>query len=106
MADMCSAARRCEDQQRQYRVWNEWGARGARSVVSPEYIRSSRCPPRFPSPVLRPGRCLTAACLFRGRMSTKEVDEQVLNFPDTNCYCFVGRDDLSAIPGSAKLRPA
>ena len=27
----------------------------------------------------RHGRYLTAACMFRGRMSTKEVDEQMLN---------------------------
>ena len=103
---MCSAARRCEDRQRQYHVWNEWGARSARSEVSPEYLGSSRCPPRFPSPFLRPGRCLTATCLFLGRVSTKKVDEQVLNFPDESISWFIGRGDLSAVPGSAKLRPA
>merc|ERR1712083_1127520 len=31
----------------------------------------------------RHGRYLTAACMFRGRMSTKEVDEQMLNVQNT-----------------------
>ena len=32
----------------------------------------------------RHGRCLTASALFRGRMSTKEVDEQMLNVQNKN----------------------
>ena len=32
----------------------------------------------------RHGRYLTAACLFRGRMSTKEVDEQIFNAQNNN----------------------
>merc|ERR1712037_1048109 len=32
----------------------------------------------------RHGRYLTAACMFRGRMSTKEVDEQMLNVQNKN----------------------
>ena len=34
----------------------------------------------------RHGRYLTAACLFRGRMSTKEVDEQMLNVQNKNIF--------------------
>jgi len=37
----------------------------------------------------RHGRYLTAACLFRGRMSTKEVDEQMLNVQNKNSSYFV-----------------
>ena len=37
----------------------------------------------------RHGRYLTAAALFRGRMSTKEVDEQMLNVPNKNSSYFV-----------------
>jgi tubulin beta len=37
----------------------------------------------------RHGRYLTAACLFRGRMSTKEVDEQMLNVKSKNNSYFV-----------------
>ena len=33
---------------------------------------------------LRHGRYLTCSCLFRGRMSTKEVDEQMLNVVNNN----------------------
>merc|ERR1719399_239565 len=36
----------------------------------------------------RHGRYLTAACLFRGRMSTKEVDEQMLNVQNKNSSYF------------------
>merc|ERR1712182_97101 len=32
----------------------------------------------------RHGRYLTAACMFRGRMSTKEVDEQMINVQNKN----------------------
>ena len=32
----------------------------------------------------RHGRYLTFSCLFRGRMSTKEVDEQMLNVVNNN----------------------
>jgi tubulin beta len=37
----------------------------------------------------RHGRYLTAACMFRGRMSTKEVDEQMLNVKSKNNSYFV-----------------
>jgi len=37
----------------------------------------------------RHGRYLTAAALFRGRMSTKEVDEQMLNVKSKNNSYFV-----------------
>ena len=37
----------------------------------------------------RHGRYLTAAALFRGRMSTKEVDEQILNVQNKNSSYFV-----------------
>ncbi|CAK0846539.1 unnamed protein product [Prorocentrum cordatum] len=38
---------------------------------------------------LRHGRYLTAAALFRGRMSTKEVDEQMLNVQNKSSSYFV-----------------
>jgi hypothetical protein len=37
---------------------------------------------------LRHGRYLTCSCLFRGRMSTKEVDEQMLNVVNNNSSYF------------------
>merc|ERR1719271_1902831 len=37
----------------------------------------------------RHGRYLTCSCLFRGRMSTKEVDEQMLNVQNKNSSYFV-----------------
>jgi tubulin beta len=37
----------------------------------------------------RHGRYLTCACMFRGRMSTKEVDEQMLNLVNKNSSYFV-----------------
>merc|ERR1711939_423226 len=37
----------------------------------------------------RHGRYLTAACMFRGRMSTKEVDEQMLNVQNKNSSYFI-----------------
>jgi len=37
----------------------------------------------------RHGRYLTASAMFRGRMSTKEVDEQMLNVQNKNSYYFV-----------------
>merc|ERR1712227_390343 len=37
----------------------------------------------------RHGRYLTAACQFRGRMSTKEADEQMLNVQNKNSSYFV-----------------
>ena len=37
----------------------------------------------------RHGRYLTASALFRGRMSTKEVDEQMLNVQSKNSSYFV-----------------
>ncbi|KAA0170482.1 hypothetical protein FNF28_01476 [Cafeteria roenbergensis] len=37
----------------------------------------------------RHGRFLTASCMFRGRMSTKEVDEQMLNIQNKNSSYFV-----------------
>ena len=39
----------------------------------------------------RHGRYLTATALFRGRMSTKEVDEQMLNVQNKNSSYFVER---------------
>merc|ERR1712025_117737 len=39
----------------------------------------------------RHGRYLTACSLFRGRMSTKEVDEQMLNVQNKNSSYFVER---------------
>merc|ERR1712025_837333 len=39
----------------------------------------------------RHGRYLTASALFRGRMSTKEVDEQMLNVQNKNSSYFVER---------------
>ncbi|KAK2492253.1 hypothetical protein MC885_013530 [Smutsia gigantea] len=38
---------------------------------------------------LRRGRYLTVACVYRGRMSTKEVDEQILAMQTRNHSCFV-----------------
>lgn len=37
----------------------------------------------------RHGRYLTASALFRGRMSSKEVDEQMLNVQNKNSSYFV-----------------
>ena len=37
----------------------------------------------------RHGRYLTAAGLFRGRMSSKEVDEQMLNVQNKNSSYFI-----------------
>ncbi|XP_004687134.1 PREDICTED: tubulin beta-1 chain [Condylura cristata] len=37
----------------------------------------------------RRGRYLTVACIFRGRMSTKEVDEQLLGVQTRHSSCFV-----------------
>jgi len=37
----------------------------------------------------RHGRYLTVACVFRGRMSMKEVDEQLLNIQNKNSSYFV-----------------
>jgi hypothetical protein len=37
----------------------------------------------------RHGRYLTVACMFRGRMSMKEVDEQMLNVQNKNSSYFV-----------------
>jgi len=36
----------------------------------------------------RHGRYLTCSCLFRGRMSTKEVDEQMMNVVNNNSPYF------------------
>ena len=43
----------------------------------------------------RHGRYLTACALFRGRMSTKEVDEQMLNVQNKNSSYFV---EVRAVP--------
>ncbi|XP_050999876.1 tubulin beta-1 chain [Acomys russatus] len=37
----------------------------------------------------RRGRYLTVACIFRGKMSTKEVDQQLLSIQTRNSNCFV-----------------
>eukprot|EP00439_Symbiodinium_sp_Y106_P072660 s1187_g13.t1 len=56
----------------------------------------------------RHGRYLTAAALFRGRMSTKEVDEQMLNVQNKNSSYFVEtrhfdkRDAKEWIPNNIK----
>ncbi|XP_019866612.1 tubulin beta chain-like isoform X2 [Aethina tumida] len=42
----------------------------------------SQCDPRK-------GKFLTVACIFRGRMSTREVDEQMVNIQDKNSSYFV-----------------
>ena len=46
----------------------------------------SRISPHLATPT---GRYLTASAVFRGRMSTKEVDEQMLNVPNKNSSSFV-----------------
>lgn len=40
------------------------------------------CDPRY-------GQCLTATCIFRGRVSMKDVDEQILNIQNNNLSYFV-----------------
>ena len=42
--------------------------------LSPHLVQNMMC-----AADPRHGRYLTASCMFRGRMSTKEVDEQMLN---------------------------
>ena len=37
---------------------------------------------------LRPGHYLIASTMFRGRMISKEVDEQVINVQNRNSSCF------------------
>jgi tubulin beta len=37
----------------------------------------------------RHGRCLTASAMFCGKMSTKEVDEQMINVQNKNSSYFV-----------------
>ena len=54
----------------------------------------------------RHGRYLTASALFRGRMSTKEVDEQMLNVQNKNSSYFVEwipNNVKSSVCGQAKL---
>ena len=50
--------------------------------VGHRYCRMCAADPRH-------GRYLTASALFRGRMSTKEVDEQMLNVQNKNSSYFV-----------------
>merc|ERR1711881_546490 len=67
-------------------------ARGEHDPVPPPSLLHDRLraphQPRLPA-VPRPGRYLTAACMFRGRMSTKEVDEQMINVQNKNSSYFV-----------------
>ncbi|XP_064646884.1 tubulin beta chain-like [Lineus longissimus] len=66
------------------------GSREYRSLSVPEIVQQmfdsknmmAACDPRH-------GRYLTAAALFRGRMSMKEVDEQILNVQNKNNQYFV-----------------
>merc|ERR1712232_1454476 len=51
----------------------------------------------------RHGRYLTAAALFRGRMSTKETDEQMLNVQNKNSSYFVGSQTTSRHPSATSL---
>ena len=56
----------------------------------------------------RHGRYLTASALFRGRMSTKEVDEQMLNVQNKNSSYFVEwipNNVKSSVRPAARLRP-
>jgi hypothetical protein len=46
----------------------------------------------------RHGRYLTASCMFRGRMSTKEVDEQMMNVQSKNSSYFVEWIPVSRAP--------
>ena len=62
----------------------------SRSLTVPELTQQmfdarnmmAACDPRH-------GRYLTVACVFRGRMSMKEVDEQLLNIQNKNSSYFV-----------------
>ena len=60
----------------------------------------------------RHGRYLTASALFRGRMSTKEVDEQMLNVQNKNSSYFVEwipnnvKSSVSSISQLLTSRPA
>lgn len=66
------------------------GDRPYRAVTVPELVQQlfdaksmmCACDPRK-------GRYLTVAAIFRGRMSTKEVDEQMMNIQDKNSSYFV-----------------
>jgi len=65
-------------------------SKGYRALSVPEITQQmfdsrnmmTACDPRH-------GRYLTAACMFRGRMSMKEVDEQMLNIQNKNSSYFV-----------------
>ena len=55
----------------------------------------------------RHGRYLTASALFRGRMSTKEVDEQMLNVQNKNSSYFVEwipNNVKSSVGGNSRCR--
>ncbi|KAF8295434.1 hypothetical protein TcBrA4_0070290 [Trypanosoma cruzi] len=54
----------------------------------------------------RHGRYLTASALFRGRMSTKEVDEQMLNVAETRTRpTSLSGSRTTSSPPSATSRP-
>merc|ERR1712243_378326 len=53
----------------------------------------------------RHGRYLTAAALFRGRMSTKEDDEQMLNVQNKNSSYFVNGSRTTSRLASATSLP-
>ena len=49
----------------------------------------------------RHGRYLTVAAVFRGKMSMKEVDEQMLNVQNKNRYAFHTDNNFYLYPGGA-----
>ena len=67
-----------------------WGSQQSRALIVPELTQQmfdaknimAACDPRR-------GRYLTVACIFRGKMSTKEVDQQLLSIQTRNSNCFV-----------------
>ena len=68
-----------------------WDAKNMMCVANP---RLCHVPQPLPCSVGQPlpwcvGRCLTASAMFRGKMSTKEVDEQMINVQNKNSSYFV-----------------
>lgn len=60
----------------------------AYSQTRKEFVFDLICSPAH-IPLQFPSSYLTCACMFRGRMSTKEVDEQMLNVVNKNSSYFV-----------------